>query len=786
MIFVKNSMWGIIYFLLTSVVIITAVSMMGSSQVDSISAIPPEVAMYSSDWPVANKDYANTRATNDSPINSSNVLDLGVAWSFPIPGISAYGAGASNPLIQGEKVFFQDLQGNVFCLDLASGEVLWEKIYNSTSVVGPNGPAAGWGKVFLAKDLYNMTALDLASGEELWSIRLSEVSTTGIDIQPALYDGMVYTSTVPGTGDVFYAPGGIGVIYALDQETGEVKWNFSTVDTPELWGHPEINSGGGCWFTPSIDLATGVMFWAIANPAPFPGTEDWPSGSSRPGHNLYTNTMMALNHSSGEMVWYRQVLPHDLLDHDLQIAPILATLDMEGGGEMEDLVIGAGKMGKVYAFNRSTGELLWVTTVGRYTEESQLDRLPEGTSHIYPGVLGGVETPMAYSSGMLFVPVVNLPADWTPTELDVSTLDFSQGRGELVALDARTGKILWIRHFDSMVLGGATVVNDLVFAATYDGNIYAFNAQSGERLLKYQAPAGINGWPAVAGDTVIWPAGMGSSPSLIALRLGASDNSPQAQIVDPGDGDVIQADNLTVTVQVDNFNLTDRLGEANVSGEGHIHYYMDVEVPTMPGETAASGPGTYVASSVDSHLWTALAPGMHNLSIQLVNNDHTPLVPPVTDRVVVNVVGMPEPSEAVPRGAVDTSLNVTDESDEEILAVPAQNASSEEPQMEVSPANLSQNVTVDLVAVGISFNMKTITVPAGAHVVVNFDNRDSGIPHNFAVYDTPSMGRDIFVGPIIFGPGKTIYEFDAPQEPGTYHFQCDPHANIMKGDFIVQ
>ncbi|NYT02855.1 MAG: PQQ-binding-like beta-propeller repeat protein, partial [Methanosarcinales archaeon] len=593
----RNPLAGVICFLMMAIVAVLAVSLVAGGQADNDSAVPPEVAAYSSDWPLANRDYANTRATEDSAINSDNVLDLGLAWSFPIPGIGAYGGGASNPLIQGERVFFQDLQANVFCLDLASGRVLWEKIYNSTSVVGPNGPAAGWGKVFLARDLYNLTALDLENGEELWSARLSPVSSTGIDIQPAIYDGMVYASTVPGTGDVFYAPGGIGVIYALDQETGVERWNFSTVDSPDLWGHPEVNSGGGCWFTPAVDLATGIMFWAIANPAPFPGTGEWPSGSSRPGPNLYTNTMMALNHESGEMAWYRQVLPHDLLDHDLQIAPILATLDPGQGGQRQDLVYGAGKMGRVYAFNRSTGELLWVTSVGLHTQESQLDRLPEGTTRIYPGVLGGVETPMAYSNGTLFVPVVDLHTDWTPTELDASTLDFSQGRGELVALDAATGKILWIRYFDSMALGGATVVNDLVFTATYDGSIYAFEARSGERVFKYQAPAGINGWPAVAGDTIVWPAGVGAAPSLIALRLGAEDASPQARILELAEGQVVQAGNLTVSVQVENFNLTDELGAENVAGEGHIHYYMDVQGPRAPGEKAVSGPGTYVASS---------------------------------------------------------------------------------------------------------------------------------------------------------------------------------------------
>jgi outer membrane protein assembly factor BamB len=497
----------------------------GGGDVSGDGPIPPEVADHAGDWPLPNKDYANTRATVDSSINSENVSDLGVAWSFSIPGIGAYGAASSNPIIAGDVVYFQDLKCNVFALDLETGEVRWSKFYNVSAVVGPNGPAVGWGKVFVAKDLYNVTALDAGTGEEVWSTMLSKVSTTGIDIQPAVYDNLVYVSTVPGTGDVFYAPGGIGKIYALDAETGDVVWNFSTVDSPDLWGNEGVNSGGGCWYPPSIDLESGITFWGIGNPAPFPGTEEWPSGTSRPGPNLYTDSMLALDHATGEMIWFRQVLAHDLFDHDFQISPILAELDV--GGASQKVVFGAGKLGKVYAFNRSSGEVLWSTVVGEYDETAQLDALPNGTTRIFPGVLGGVETPMAYSDGVLYVPVVNMFSDWTPTALDSSTIDFNNGTGELVAIDAATGKILWIKLLETMALGGATVINDLVFTAEYDGTIHAFKADSGEEVFELKAPAGINGWPAVAKDAIVWPAGAGEGPSLFALRLGAATKVPE-------------------------------------------------------------------------------------------------------------------------------------------------------------------------------------------------------------------------------------------------------------------
>jgi len=720
--------------------VMLAILILPASAMGNVSIIPPEVAGHAKDWPLPNHDYNNHRAAMNSTINSENVFDLGLAWSFKILGIGSYGGAASNPIITGDTVYFQDLRGNVVALDLQSGKPRWKDIFNSSAVEGPNGPAVGWGKVFAAKDVNNMTALDAGTGKEIWTVRISNVTTTGIDIQPQVYDGMVYVSTVPGTSDIFYAPGGIGVIYALDQATGQMLWNFSTVDSPNLWGHPEINSGGGCWYTPSIDLKTGTIYWGISNPAPFPGTKEWPSGTSRPGPNLYTDSMMALNHSSGAMLWFNQVYPHDLFDYDLQIAPILASGTVSG--RHEDMVIGAGKMGRVYAFNQSRGNLLWSTEVGVHNENSMLDMLPNGTTRTQPAVIGGVETPMAYADGVLYVPVIDMVTDWTSSSLNASSLNFSTGKGELVAINVSGGKILWYKKFDSINIGAATVVNDLVFTATYDGSIYALNRTTGERVWKYLAPAGINGWPAVAGDTILWPCGVGADASLIALKIGAVGGSPQIMISAPNDGSTTTSTSVNVSVQVKNLNLTNKIGKANVTGEGHIYYYKDVRAPTAPGTPATTMASTYAATSNTSYTWTELTPGLHTFSTELVNNDNTPLTPPVTDAVNVTVEKLP----IVPKA----------------------------------------HTTIDLVAKNMAFNTTTITVPAGAEITVKFDNQDNGIPHNLAVYQDKTAATQIYKGDIIVGPRTTTYTFTAPTKPGSYFFRCDVHPSTMTGQLIVK
>lgn len=100
-------------------------------------------------------------------------------------------------------------------------------------------------------------------------------------------------------------------------------------------------------------------------------------------------------------------------------------------------------------------------------------------------------------------------------------------------------------------------------------------------------------------------------------------------------------------------------------------------------------------------------------------------------------------------------------------------------------ARATERVTVAIAARGFSFSMKTITVPAGAEVTVNFENRDDGVPHNVAVYTDASAGEAIFVGEIITGPAQATYTFTAPAEPGRYFFRCDVHPS-MNGDFVVE
>ena len=376
-------------------------------------------------------------------------------------------------------------------------------------------------------------ALDPQNGKLTWSRKLTRNKREGIDMTPQLYDNTVLISTIPGNISSFYKGGALGVVWALDAATGKPQWKFDTVaDGAKLWGNPKVNSGGGLWYPPAVD-SHGRVFLSVANPAPLYGTKKFPNGSSRPGPNLYTNSLVALDGQTGKRLWFRQAVRHDVRDYDLQIPAITTTLSIKG--VQTEVVLVAGKMGKAYAYRASDGKHLWTRSVGKHQNDT--GRLPDKLVDIFPGDLGGVETPMALASDRLFVPWVDLPtrarATGLPGGLAGQSPDYTKGRGGLAAFDAASGKVLWQNRLPSMNFGAATVANDVVFTSTYAGTIYAFDTRTGKTLWTKKAPAGINAFPAIDGDTLLVGAGtpgFSKNPKfeLIAYSLAGAGTGQQA------------------------------------------------------------------------------------------------------------------------------------------------------------------------------------------------------------------------------------------------------------------
>jgi glucose dehydrogenase len=464
-----------------------------------------------------NVDTSNTRFVK-GPIDSSTIANLEEAWTLPIEAQSTFGSYAASPIVSKGVVYSQDLESNVQAIDLASGEVLWSKKYESPDH-GPNGVVVQDGRVYGATATAAF-ALDQKTGKELWSVTLARNSSEGIDMAPGYHDGLVYVSTVPVNVGEFYGGGGVGILWALDAKTGKKAWSFDTVPKG-LWGNPKVNSGGGLWYTPAFD-EKGSMYFGVGNPGPIPGTPQFPFGSSRPGPNLYTDSLVKLDAKTGKLDWYYQQTPHDVNDWDLQNPPILAKV------KGKDAVIGAGKSGFVIAVDRETGKLLWERAVGKHNGHDDIgeETMNGGAGKVktpvtlFPGSLGGVISPMATDGSLVFVPVINHSLTILGNQEKQESGSLT---GELVALDINSGKVAWKHQFSSGPFGGTTVVNDLVFATTYEGEVLAFDAERGRVVWQASLPTGSNVGVTVSGDTLLAPAGVplaeGQAPELVAFRL---------------------------------------------------------------------------------------------------------------------------------------------------------------------------------------------------------------------------------------------------------------------------
>lgn len=493
-------------------IVLAAVAVVAFLSPSDSASISPHSGTRSTGRGYPNVDASNTRHAKSS-IAGANVSDLAVAWKIPITAPDGFfGRYLASPVVADGVVYSQDQGSDVQAIALESGRILWEKSYGAP-IQGPNGVTVVDGSVYGATP-QDVFALDAKTGEEIWSTTLGQSDSEQISMAPGYHDGTVYVSTGPTN----YEGGEAGVLWALDGKTGEKKWSFATVPD-DLWGNPDVNFGGGLNYTPAFD-GQGSMYVSIGIPGPIPGTPSYPWGSSRPGPNLYTNSVVKLNAETGKLQWYHQLTPHGLCNWNLG-PPVL----LEAGGR--SLVVVSGRSGVVVALDRRTGKLVWRRPVGIHNGHDNDGLLAMRGEYsklktpmtVYPGRFGGVPAPLSASESTVFVPVVN-----SPTKLfgQRSLKDLESISGVLVALDAATGAVRWKQKFSSPLFGATTVTNDVVFASTIDGTVYAFDSNSGRRVWKATLPAGIDAGITVSGSTLLAPAGYGEEeqvPELLAYRL---------------------------------------------------------------------------------------------------------------------------------------------------------------------------------------------------------------------------------------------------------------------------
>jgi alcohol dehydrogenase (cytochrome c) len=454
-------------------------------------------------WPYSNVDLANTRDATASTISSANVARLAPAWTFKLTGKAAlgvrpYGSLTANPIVENGAVYLQDLDSNVYALTLATGKLEWEYRCNQPekSGPGPNGVAVAGGKVYglTPTDAF---ALSAGTGQPIWvnNDLLNEGQGT-FGIQPQVAGGRVYLGSQYGSG-----PGG-GVLMALSASSGALLWRFNTVSGPEP-GVQSLGVGsGGAWETPLV-AADGTVTYGIGNPY-----QTAEAAIAHPAVDLYTDSDVNLDAATGKLRWYYQGVPNDFKDYDMQSSPIATRTDGV------PVVIGSGKMGYVYEMNADTGKLIWKTPVGAHNghDNDSLRALEHRSTlkapfTILPGPLGGVLTDPAVAGASVYVATLNVPLTYTSLTLASPDAGAGAATGEVESLSLATGKVEWDKKVPDLPLGAMTVSNDLVFTTLYSGVLIALNRDTGAVVYRRELPTSANSPIAVAGNTVIVPAG---------------------------------------------------------------------------------------------------------------------------------------------------------------------------------------------------------------------------------------------------------------------------------------
>jgi outer membrane protein assembly factor BamB len=467
----------------------------------------------SGSWPYSNGNLANTRVATGSTIALANVSQLKERWSFKLTGKAADAVEAStmaaNPIVVNGIVYMQDLRNDVFAVSLATGKLIWEYLVNKPELSGPgpNGVAVVDGTVYGASPR-TFFALKATTGKLLWvDKKLLNKGQGTFGIQPQVADGRVYLASQYGSG-----PGG-GILIALNASNGHELWKFNTVTRSDSGVEAAGLGSGGAWETPLVGT-NGTVTFGIGNPY-----QTAANAIANPSKQLYTDSDVNLNAATGKLNWYYQGVPNDFKDYDMQASPISTS------AHGVPVVIGGGKMGYVYEMNAVTGQLLWKTPVGEHNghDNDSLKALEHKLNlkapyTILPGSLGGILTNMASAGNSVYL--ATLDVSITASLLsDVVGTKAGKESGEVEALNLTTGKVEWDTKVKGLPCGAATVVNNLVFTTDLFGTkklvqsrLLAFNRTTGALVLDLKLPDATNSPIAIAGNTVIVPAGGPSAP----------------------------------------------------------------------------------------------------------------------------------------------------------------------------------------------------------------------------------------------------------------------------------
>lgn len=439
------------------------------------------------DWLTYNGNDSANRYSPLKQINTANVSSLKLKWVFPI----AYFGLETTPLAA-DGVLYVTGPNQVYAVDALTGSALWHYSRpGSSGLVGDarlgtnRGVAISGDKVFFVTDNAHLLALDRASGKLVWETDMAPKAAAN---EQSHYGGTLAPLVVHDTvvAGVSGADEGIrGFVAAFKADTGALAWRFWTVPRRsepgiETWGEKEPLTGGGSnWLTGSYDPSSDTVYWASGNP--------WPDADDRerPGDNLYTNSVLALDGKTGKLRWHYQFTPHDLRDRDATEPNVL--VDTAYKGKPSKLLLHADRNGFFYVLDRTDGKLLlakpfvrridWASDIGHDarpvvhdprgcpSDAANWDSTafsPETRLYYVIALEECVGKPMGYpdETGQRFLRAINIESGEIAWEVPQpgparaktwsgvlatagGLLFYGQPNGGFTAVDQRNGKTLW-------------------------------------------------------------------------------------------------------------------------------------------------------------------------------------------------------------------------------------------------------------------------------------------------------------------------------------------------------
>jgi alcohol dehydrogenase (cytochrome c) len=469
-------------------------------------------------WLTFSGDYSGQRHSPLTQITPDNVGGLVPQWIFQ-SGTFARGRGfETTPLVLDGVLYVTGANNFAWALDARTGRPFWQyrRELPNDLTYGASAPVnRGFGmlgdRLFMVTLDAHLLALDRRSGEVLWDVELADYR---LGYAATLAPLVVENKVIVGISGGEYATRGF--VDAYDPSTGERIWRLHTIPSPgepgsDTWPSPEVmaRGGGGTWMTGSYDPDLGLLYWGTGNPNP-----DY-YGGARAGDNLYTNSLLAIDASSGTLRWHYQFTPHDTHDWDANHVPVLAEITIDG--RARKVVMVANRNGFFYVLDRVSGELLvgepftattWAREIGSdgrpivLNEDGSAGCLPDqwgGTNFNPPSYAPELETffVMTRETCASFVPVAPelVPGQIVPGGL--VWIDRDREYGALRALDVRTGKLRWELVLPRASMAGVmSTASGLVFAGDNEGNFTALDARSGKYLWHF--PTGNSIWGAAA------------------------------------------------------------------------------------------------------------------------------------------------------------------------------------------------------------------------------------------------------------------------------------------------